>query len=337
MGKTNYFIGVDISSDYFTISVIKSPKHILVQGIEFSNDLTGFKKFQKTLLKQSIKNDNSIICMECTGVYSEKICYYLFNQGFSIVSEQPLKVKRAFSINEHKTDSIDSLQIAEYIFRFIDKVKIWQPREDLLEKINTILNTRDLFVEQKVATQNHLGAISKKEIIAKQSVRVLRKSVRELKKNIDVLETEMIYLINSNQELKNKFNILKSGPGVGLFLALRLLVKTNGFTMDVNYKHLASNIGICPFRNQSGTSINKKSKSKGVGDEAIRKLLHLASWSVIEHKKKFRHYYQRKIEEGKPKRLVLNNVANKLLKILFAMIRNGVEYIPTYRSVNPNY
>jgi len=40
-------------------------------------------------------------------------------------------------------------------------------------------------------------------------------------------------------------------------------------------------------------------------------------------------------EGGKPKKLVINNVANKLLRILCGMAKNRQPYIESYQSVHP--
>ena len=57
--------------------------------------------------------------------------------------------------------------------------------------------------------------------------------------------------------------------------------------------------------------------------------------SVVAHNGTFQKYYIRKLAEGKERRLVLNNVANKLIKIACAVIKNNLRYVSTYRSVNP--
>ena len=67
----------------------------------------------------------------------------------------------------------------------------------------------------------------------------------------------------------------------------------------------------------------------------MRKLLHLAARSLVTHDRNFRKYYLRKLEEGKPKKVVLNNVANKLLKVLCAIIRDQTAYNGNYKSINP--
>jgi hypothetical protein len=58
---------------------------------------------------------------------------------------------------------------------------------------------------------------------------------------------------------------------------------------------------------------------------------------VATHDVTFRHYYLRKLAQGKAKALVLNNIANKLLKVACAMIQNNTRYIKDYRSIHPMY
>lgn len=335
MQKASYFVGVDISSEYFTATIIKDPQDQILTGVDFSNELSGFENFADLLSENAIPKDEVAICMETTGVYSEKICYFLHNNDYIVYSEQPNKVKKAFNVNRHKTDSVDSEQIAEYIYRFEDRAQQWQPREDILEKIKTLLNSRELLVKYKTGISNHLHAIKRKEVKTETAIDSLEEERQNIQEKIDRMEDEMDDLVKQKEDIKRIFYILRSAPGYKTFLPLRLIVKTNGFKMNVGYKNLASNIGISPLKNQSGKSRHKKDKSRGNGNAALRKLLRLAARSVVTHKERFRKYYLRKLNEGKPETLVLNNVANKLLKMTFAMVRDGKEYIPNHQSVNP--
>ena len=65
------------------------------------------------------------------------------------------------------------------------------------------------------------------------------------------------------------------------------------------------------------------------------KLLFLAALLISMHNPQFRIYFLRKVQEGKPKQLVINNIANKLLKVIVAVVRTQTAFIPNYRSVNP--
>jgi len=98
---------------------------------------------------------------------------------------------------------------------------------------------------------------------------------------------------------------------------------------------LAAFVGICPIKHESGTSVFSTPTSRHYGPPVLRKLLYLAACSVRTHKKQFQHYFLRKVAEGKHKKLVLNNIQNKLLKIACAVVRSQKPYIPNYVSLNP--
>jgi hypothetical protein len=105
---------------------------------------------------------------------------------------------------------------------------------------------------------------------------------------------------------------------------------------DFTIKNLSAHFGICPFEKESGSSVRKKPRSRGHGPARIRKLLHLASRSVKTHRPEFRKYFHRKSLEGKPGKLILNNISNKILKIICAVINSKTAYIDNYKSVHPN-
>ena len=67
----------------------------------------------------------------------------------------------------------------------------------------------------------------------------------------------------------------------------------------------------------------------------MKSLLFLAALNVCNNNKEFRLYRERKMLEGKHFFLVMNNVANKLLRTIFAVIKSGTIYNPMYISKDP--
>ena len=83
--------------------------------------------------------------------------------------------------------------------------------------------------------------------------------------------------------------------------------------------------------------MQKKATSRRYGPPVLRKLLYLAAMTLKRYVPRFERYYLRKLAEGKPARLVLNNISNKLLRIICAVLRSGHQpYYETHRSVTPN-
>jgi transposase len=337
MKKNLFFIGLDISEADFTASIYKTPGQSIITKEAIPNDPKGFEMLLLWLKDHHIDKKNCRICMEATGVYSQAIAYYLLFQGFPVSVEPPLKVKRAFDPVGHKTDPVDSKQIAEYAYRFQDELTPWQPRDEILEKIRQLLSAREQFTKQKVALKNAVQAYSKQRVQVALIKKAQKETLTQIKKQIARIDKELEKLIKQDPGIFQMANNLKSIPGCGMLLAAHLLVIIENFTKIQNFKRLAAFIGIVPYQHQSGSSVSKRAKIRHFGPMPSRKLLRLAAQSVATHNTTFRCYYLRKLDQGKAKPLVLNNIANKLLKIACTIIRNNTRYIKGYRSIHPMY
>jgi transposase len=335
MKATNYYVGFDIAAEKFTASCITNPDNIVFTSKEYLNITDGFTNFLQILEEHSIKQSDVIICMEATGVYTENLSYFLAAKGFSLCIEAPHKIKNKTRDTPRKNDFIDALAIAEYAYRYTDKLNAWKPQDEILEQIKTLLTTREHLTMQSTASQNALKTLKYKHYQSPLANQIYVKTILEFKEHIKQIDLEIKNLINKDDSFKTNISLAKSVPGVGLLLAVNLLVLTNGFTEHINYKDAAAYTGICPYEQTSGTSLYRKPRSQRGGPAKLRKLLYLAALSVRTHNQYFKSYFLRKVGEGKNKHLVLNNIENKLLKVIFAVINSGSCYSDNYRSVNP--
>lgn len=327
-----YFVGIDPASESFVASVFTAPDRPLVGPREFANDQGGIEALADWLAEKTVSED-VLICVENTGVYSEVLCYELHRQGFDLVLLDPHAVWKAFD-EDRKTDALDSRRIAEYGFRYRDRLELWTPQEAVVEQIKTLLTTREQLVEQKTAAQNARHSLRHKAVQTPAANEALEKTTEHLATQIEAIEEAIRNLIDQHPTMAQMVAIVTSAPGAGLLLGAHLLVLTSGFTEPPRYRKLAAYLGICPNAYQSGKH-EKTPTSRGYGPSMVRKLLHLAARSVRTHTDRFRRYFHRKRAEGKPKMLVLNNIANKLLRVLCGMIKNRQPYIEDHISVHP--
>ena len=332
-----YFIGIDVSADDFAASILTCVKEPFISEEGFQNKPLGFDAFRSWLTRHGVTTHNCIICMEATGVYGESLSYWLVAHNYPLVIEHPLKVKKAFLSVGHKTDEIDSQKIAEYAFRHHDKLKYWTPPDIIVEQIKVLLKTREQFVKQRTASSNALKALKRKEVQTPLANKLYIQSIARLSKSIERIEKELQKLIDSNDFFKNTVSNLDSAPGVAMLLAANFLVMTDGFQneMSTNAKKVAANLGICPYRYQSGTSVFKKPKSAKNGPKRMRKLLHLAARSNRVHNSSFSLYASIKESQGKTNKIIMNNMCNKLLKVMCAIVRTGQPYVDNYVSKHP--
>jgi len=332
MTQFKYFVGVDIASSTFTVSVGIMPWKVVLEPQEFENTEDGFQSWLDWLARHQILPHQTVVCMEATGVYGEGLAYFAFAKGYRVAVQPPLEVKRAFKPNLRKTDAVDSLQIAEYAGRYADKLGFWLPRNDVLEHIKVLLATREQFVAQNTAHKNSLRAIQRKTVKTPVAEQAHLQMIDFFKKQVQALDLEIQRLIESDPTFKQMLFLLLSVPGVGLLLASHMILLTQ---VSLDYKQLNSFLGIAPNEHSSGSSVYGHPTSRHFGPAAIRKLLYLAACSVIAHRDQFRSYFLRKTQEGKPSRLVLNNVENKLIKIICAVLRSNTPFNSNHVSIQP--
>lgn len=332
MTQFKYFVGVDIASSTFTASMGIMPWKVVLKPQEFENTEAGFHDWLTWLTSYQVLPPQTIICMEATGVYGEGLAYFAFAKGYRVAVQPPLEVKRAFKPNIRKTDAVDSLQIAEYAGRYADKLSFWQPRNEILEQVKVLLATREQFVAQNTAHKNGLKTIQRKAVKTLFAEQAHLQMIDFFKKQIHALDLEIQRLIESDPTFKHMLGLLLSVPGVGLLLAAHMILLTQ---VSLDYKHLNSFLGIAPNEHSSGSSVRTHPTSRHFGPTPIRKLLYLAALSVSTHRDQFRTYFLRKTQAGKPARVVLNNIENKLVKIICAVLRSNTPFNSNFTSIQP--
>jgi transposase len=306
----------------------------VIKLLKWSVFIVSKSEFVKWLKKNKVTAENSVIVMESTGVYSEKLCHFLYEKSHLTCVENALKVKRAFGISPRKNDIIDSKRIAEYAFRFFDKLKFWKPTEHLIEQVKSLLSIREYLRIEVSSHMASLKALKKKQVQSKFALDTHLSVINDFKKKIKAIEEEIKALVSNDLSLEHKLHCIKSIPGVGFLIAVNLMVITNAFKENLDYRTLASYIGIAPIEKTSGTSVNIKITKK-FGHSRLKKLFYLCSMNMVRHKLIFSDYYNRKVVEGKKKLVVLNNISNKMLRIICGVIKSGKPFIPGYVSLSP--
>lgn len=332
MTEIKYCVGVDIASSTFTVAVGEMPWKVLLKPQTFENAEEGYQQLLEWFAQHHLPISQTVVCMEATGVYSEGLAYFLYAKGYRVAVQSPLEVKRTFKPYGPKNDAVDSLQIAEYACRHTDKLAFWKPRSEILEQVKALLAVREQFMAQNVAHQNGLKALKHKIVRTAFAEQAYQQLIEQIKKQIKAIDTEIRRLIESDPTFKEMLLLLLSVPGVGLLLAAHFIILVQ---YSLEYKVLAAFLGIAPNEHSSGTSVFKPATSRHFGPSAIRKLLYLAACSVCTHRPQFGKYLARKAKEGKPPRLVINNVENKLVRIMCAVLKSKTAFVDNYHSVQP--
>lgn len=325
-------IGIDIADQTFTASACTADFAPLFFGQTLAQTPEGYAAL--LALCADIPRDQLLAVLEATGVYSERLSHFLYQQGVAVFVEPPLSIKKGMYERE-KTDPVDSRQIAEYAFRFHNKLHPWQPPAEIIDRLKTFLTAREQFGKMRAACKNSRRALQRKQYPHQETQQYYDQFIKKLDGWIEAIEQDVRKLLQRNLQLEQTFLQVEKIPGVGFLLAANVAIVTEGFTQYLKYQSLSKYIGTCPLSYQSGSSVYRRPSADGAGPSRLRKLLYLSAMRLKKDSPAFRHYYERKVAAGKAPRLILNNMANKLLKIMCGVIKSGKPYIHGYSSFNP--
>lgn len=315
---TNYF-GIDISKDVFDV-VDSCGNHF-----QFSNCKEGFDDFL------GILDIYSHCVMESTAFYHVQLANALFQAGIKVSVENPLAVKRFIQmhLSRVKTDKSDAKMICQYA-QHAD-LRLWKARTNDQVACLQLMSLINQYTKQIVMTKTKLEGEAALGNPVKLVVQSLQKNLRRLKKEIDFLETELLRIVKlEHQDLLTR---IESIVGIGRKTAVVLIVLTDGFEKFESAGQLCSYAGLTPIIRQSGTSLYAKARISKMGNRRLRSMLFLCSFSAKKHNKACIALFDRMVAKGKPRKVALIAVCNKLLKQAFAIAKSGVPYDREYRSV----
>ena len=320
------YIGIDVSKATFVVAY-SSDKGGEIRT--FNNTTAGIRQFIGTLPK-----DGSIHCvMEATGNYSALLLYMLNVAGITVSMENPLKVKNfaRVMLSVTKTDEIDARLIALYGEKM--QPAPYKLRSDsilILKQKRTVIRQ---LKKQLVATRNLKGSMEALPFFDPKCKKTIEKTIAFLEKQIKELEEALAVLAQS--EYKKQMDLLTTIKGIGVTLAAALIMATGGFTYFDNAKQLTRYLGLSPTYQQSGTSVNVKGHINRNGDSSLRSQLYVAAFASLRCNAECKACFDRLRSNGKPGKVAVIAVANKLVRQAFAIVTQGKPYVDGFKSAKP--
>ncbi len=318
MNKDIKYFGIDISHLVFDVTDSDGNYY------QFKNNVSGFKKFIKLLGR------NSHCVMEATGYYHYQLAYYLFENGKTVSVENPLSVKRfiQMGLSKIKTDKSDSKLICAYAEQ-VD-LTLWKGSSKAVQECLQIVRALSVYTKQRTMIKNKLHGESVLGEPSKTVVKSLKRSLKQLDKEMKTLENQLLIIVKeSHQDL---FARIKTIPGIGRKTAIMLIVLTGGFERFSSAGELCSYAGLTPMVRQSGSSVKSRPRISKMGNQKLRNLLFMCSFTACKYNKACRDLYERIVAKGKSKKLALIAVCNKLLKQAFAIAKSGLIFDQQYKS-----
>jgi transposase len=272
--------------------------------------------------------EQTLFCFEHTGWYCLQLGYFLFENKYRYCCINAIEIKRSMGLKRGKSDKADAREIANYAWlRREELVPSTPPAKNLIE-LQRMMSLREQLVKQQTASKNLLKGM---EIIVEHNddvaMAILKENINYLANQILTIEKAMNELIKQDETMINNYKLSKTVKGVGIVLAVQMLLHTHNYSRFESSRQFAAYCGLVPYPYQSGTSINGRNKIHPISDRKMKSLLSMVAISAIQHDNELKIYYKKRLEEGKPKMVVLNIIRNKIVSRIFATLNRGTPYV----------
>lgn len=147
--------------------------------------------------------------------------------------------------------------------------------------------------------------------------------IDQLDQQVEAMEAELLALHKANQVSRS----LAAMPGIGPIIAITFALKVTPQHF-ASGRHFAAWLGLTPKEHSTGGNQRLGRISKA-GNERLRQLLVVGASAVIRHAKpgaKCASPWLLKLLERKPRKLAAVALANKMARILWAMMAHGEAY-----------
>ena len=210
-----------------------------------------------------------------------------------------------------------------------------------------IRNLKEKKIASYLSCDTKRGAklkVDAKEILlmAKNSIGINSQSLEKiLVSKIKQLEFLQIQLDEYNEIIEqfvdkyynDDIDLLTSIGGVGKPSAASFLTELGNINNFKTHKQLTAFIGTDPTIYKSGTSVNVKGSISKRGNSHLRRTLwHMARAATVWNEK-LKAYYDKKRNEGKTFKQSIIAVANKLIRIIFSMLKNNTKFDNDFSSL----
>ena len=325
--RRDWILGIDVSKESIDACLVRNSDGQLFES-KFHNNLSGFRHLKRWCKETGCECDqNTLCCMEHTGLYTRLLVHYLVSREVGVWLESSLQIKKSMGLLRGKSDKIDAQRIARYARLHEQKAEIMKIGVLTLEKLKDLQANRRRLMKSLQGLRTSMEELKQFDpATGKEVERINREAIRGLEKSLEKVDEQILTHISQDQELKSKYDLMLTVQGVGKVLAAMLLVYTHGFSRLTDSRKLACYSGVAPFVYESGTSIRGKTGVSKFANNELKKVLHMAAISSVQHNPDLREYFQRKVQEGKNKMSVINAVRNKLLHRIVTVVKRGTPY-----------
>ena len=305
------FVGIDVSQSAWDV-------HVLPEGRRFTIRVD--EGAVERLLGKLGACQPALVVLEASGGCERRLVAELIDAGWTVAVVNPRQARDFAKAMGRlaKTDRID----AETLALFAQRVQP-RPTQKVPEKqyeIDALVTRRRQLVELRGVER-----MRKRQTKLKVPSQSIDRLLKVLDQQIAAIEKAIVRLIESDDDWREKRDVIESAPGVAAATSSTLIGELPELGR-LNRKEIASLVGVAPFNHDSGGFRGQRRIRGGRG--SVRKALYMAALTAMRCNPVLRDFALRLRNLGKPTKVVITACMRKLLTILNTMVRNRTPWNP---------
>jgi transposase len=307
--KISAFAGIDVGKARLDVALWQSRGSLC-----FANDAAGHGQIIAFLERHGVRR----VGLEASGSYEMEITQALRAAGFEVVVFQPVQVRAyaMFKLQRAKTDPIDAKLIASCTAAVEEVRQAPDPRFIALAEHLTL-------IEQ--ITEDLARAKTRRERFRDPRMReVIKDEIKHLS-NLRRQETAFLRkAVLAFEDLKIKFDLLLSIPGIGERTVLALLIRMPELG-TISREKAAALLGVAPIPDDSG---NRRGTRHTAGGRARPRtsLFAAAQAAATQWNPALVAFYKRLIKAGKPHAVAIIACTRKLIIYANTVLARGTPW-----------
>ena len=325
--------GIDVAQNELVVSLGRVDESLCKEVYAykaFANKPSGFGALLVWMKKYSDHEVAVRYVMEATGVYHEKLAYYLSGQGLEVSIVLPNKISSYMKTLEIKTITDKTASQAICQFGLERALDLWQQPTKIFRDLKQLTRERDQIVADRTMTKNQLHAEQAEAFPNDRSVYRANQRIKLLDGQEKEIKKEIADLVKTDKGLHKKIDLITSISGVGSLTAVIAIAETNGFDLIRSKKQLVSFAGMDVVGKDSGTSVKGKPRISKKGNRHLRKAMHMPALTAIRNDERFKAIFVRLVSKHGIKMKAAVAVQRKILEMIYTVWKTDKLYDKEY-------
>lgn len=325
--------GIDVAQDELVVSLGRM-NHDTGTDIfafkTFTNNAKGFNDLVTWVNTMAVKEIKVRYVMEATGVYHEKLAYYLSDQGQEVSIVLPNKISNYFRTLDVKTITDKTASQAICRFGLERKLEVWQKPKKIFKDLKQLTRERDQLIADRTVLKNQLHAEKAEAFPNESSIKRVTKRIQLIDKQELEIRAEIAAIVKQDTELVKKIDTITTIPGVGKLTAVVVLAETNGFELIKSKKQLVSYSGLDIRLKDSGTSVKGKPRISKKGNRHLRKAMYMPALAAMRFNEQHKAVFVRLVSKHGIKMKASVAVQRKLLELIYVIYKTDIAFDKNY-------